>query len=315
MNRLGSQKEPFLFIIDYNADHAIILSPNNQDTKNIFYSIQGKHNLPTDDYTSFTPEIKKVFPVSFDQYKHEFERVQSEIRAGNSYLANLTCATPITLDGTLLSVFLSARAKYKLLVEDDFVVFSPETFVTIKDGIIASHPMKGTIDASIPGAREIILKDEKETAEHYTIVDLIRNDLSMVAKNVRVKRFRYVEEVKSPAKNLYQVSSEITGTLPSDYYNYLGDVMINLLPPGSVTGAPKKKTVEILNATESYQRGFYCGVFGYFDGVNLDSAVSIRFIEKTFQGFLYKSGGGITMYSQVEREYQEMLDKIYVPIS
>ena len=315
MNEHGARREPFLFIVDYLAENAILLTSTEQDTKNILYSIQGRNNIPNSMPQFKKPVIKEIFPTDFENYKRQFEHIQSEIRAGNSYLANLTCATPISLDGMLTSVFLSARAKYKLLVEDSFVVFSPETFVTIQDGMISSHPMKGTIDASIPGAREIILNDMKETAEHYTIVDLIRNDLSMVAKNVRVNRFRYIEEVRSPERNLFQVSSEITGRLTDDYHHQLGEILVPLLPPGSVTGAPKKKTVEILDAVESYRRGFYCGVFGYFDGNNLDSAVSIRFIEKTADGYLYKSGGGITMYSNAESEYQEMLDKIYVPVT
>lgn len=78
-------------------------------------------------------------------------------------------------------VFVSSEARYKLWMKDRFVVFSPEIFVKIRDEHIYSYPMKGTIDATLPDARRRILEDPKETAEHATIVDLIRNDLSMVA--------------------------------------------------------------------------------------------------------------------------------------
>lgn len=76
----------------------------------------------------------------------------------------------------------------------------------------------------------------------------------------------------------------------------------------------QKKTVEILKEIEGYERGFYTGVFGIFDGKNLDSAVMIRFIEKDKDGNLfYKSGGGITCDSDCKSEYEEMIDKIYLP--
>jgi len=90
--------------------------------------------------------------------------------------------------------------------------------------------------------------------------------------------------------------------------------MAALLPAGSVTGAPKKKTVEIIRETENYDRGYYTGICGYFDGSRLDSGVMIRFIEKNENGTIFKSGGGLTVYSDPEREYREMIDKVYVPI-
>jgi len=87
-----------------------------------------------------------------------------------------------------------------------------------------------------------------------------------------------------------------------------------LLPAGSITGAPKKKTVEIIKEVENYARGYYTGVFGCFDGQNLDCAVMIRYLEKIGAQIFYKSGGGITTYSDVKSEYRELIDKVYVPI-
>jgi len=106
--------------------------------------------------------------------------------------------------------------------------------------------MKGTIDAAVENAVSIIINDKKELAEHYTIVDLIRNDLNMVAKKVRVDRFRYIDEIKTIRKNLLQVSSQISGELTPDWHNRIGDILFTLLPAGSISGAPKKKTVEII---------------------------------------------------------------------
>ena len=174
--------------------------------------------------------------------------------------------------------------------------------------------MKGTIDASIPFAAQLLMNDPKETAEHATIVDLIRNDLSMVANRVSVSRYRYMDRLQTNRGAIFQTSSEIQGILPENYQEHLGDIIFRLLPAGSITGAPKKKTVEIIREAETYDRGFYTGVMGYFDGKNLDSAVMIRFLEHTDGGFVYKSGGGITFRSTARSEYEEMIQKIYVPI-
>jgi para-aminobenzoate synthetase component 1 len=199
--------------------------------------------------------------------------------------------------------------------QDEFVVFSPERFVRIADGVIRTHPMKGTIDANLPDAAARILNDFKERAEHFTIVDLLRNDLNRVAKKVRVERFRYLDHIITERGSLLQVSSEIAGDMPGDWRDHIGDILLQLLPAGSVTGAPKRKTVEIINAIEGYERGFYTGVFGVFDGQVFDSAVMIRFIENIGGQLMFKSGGGITALSDARKEYQEMIDKVYVPIA
>jgi para-aminobenzoate synthetase component 1 len=88
-----------------------------------------------------------------------------------------------------------------------------------------------------------------------------------------------------------------------------------MIPAGSISGAPKPKTLEIISKVENYNRGYYTGVFGYFDGKNLDSCVIIRYIENDNGQLVYKSGGGITFMSNAENEYDEMLKKVYVPIT
>ena len=173
--------------------------------------------------------------------------------------------------------------------------------------------MKGTIDAGIKDAAQKILADNKEKAEHATIVDLIRNDLARVAQHVKVERFRYIDTIVTHRKSLLQVSSEICGDLPINYQEGIGDIIFDLLPAGSITGAPKNQTLDIIRQAETHKRGFYTGVCGYFDGQNLDSGVMIRFIEQRGQQLFYKSGGGITHFSNPVDEYREYIDKIYVP--
>ena len=173
--------------------------------------------------------------------------------------------------------------------------------------------MKGTIDASLPDAKEQILSNKKEMAEHIMVVDLLRNDLSIVAKNVKVDRFRYIQTISAGEKKLLQVSSHISGELDTSWHENIGSILKSLLPAGSISGTPKRKTVEIIKDTEGYNRGYFSGVFGIYDGKKLDSGVMIRFVEKQKDGYIYKSGGGITYDSIVKDEYMELQDKIYLP--
>ena len=87
-----------------------------------------------------------------------------------------------------------------------------------------------------------------------------------------------------------------------------------MMPAGSICGAPKEKTVNIIQQVEGQERGYYTGVFGYFDGEVLESAVSIRYLEKKEDKLWYRSGGGITFLSTEEEEYNELIKKIYVPV-
>ena len=312
MNRLGQEKVPFLFMVDFEMVNPVIMRLDEVDPKEILYSIQGFSNSSKTNAGRI--RIDKS-PGSLLDYKKKFDRVLAHLEYGDTFLTNLTVTTEVTLSCSLQDIFYQSEAKFKLLYKNQFLVFSPETFVQIKDGKIYAFPMKGTIDASIENAKEKILSDKKELAEHVTIVDLIRNDLSQVASRVNVTRFRYVDEVRTWEKNLLQVSSEVCGDLDKDYANYLGSILLKLLPAGSVSGAPKPKTLEIIRAVEEEVRGYYTGVFGYFNGKDLDSGVMIRFIENRAGKYFYRSGGGITTQSDVESEYQETIDKVYVPVA
>ena len=134
------------------------------------------------------------------------------------------------------------------------------------------------------------------------------------ATRVQVKRFRYVEKIHTSQGEILQTSSEISGQLPDGWQNELGTLLFKLLPAGSISGAPKAATQKLIRQAEGLPRGYYSGVFGYFDGQTLDSAVLIRFIEKVDNRYYFRSGGGITVNSQAKEEYQEILEKIYLPI-
>jgi len=309
INRLAAARIPFLFIIDYKAERGYVIKQNELNPQFVRFEIQSAKNQ-IDAIVDWS-----VNPISMEDYQPKFTFVVDQIHKGNSFLTNLTQPTEVQTNLSLLDLFQFGSAKYKLWLRNQFVVLSPESFVRIQGRTISSFPMKGTIDASIENAAEMILNDPKEKAEHATIVDLIRNDLSLVAENVDVKRYRYVEKLTTNRQDLLQVSSEISGQLPENFYSRLGDILFALLPAGSITGAPKSKTMEIIDQAEGYERGFYTGICGWFDGENLDSAVMIRFIEQECEQLIFKSGGGITSQSDLNKEYEELIQKVYVPIS
>lgn len=317
LNRFGKARRPCFFIINFNQTEAHVLDLADCKKAGIYYAFGERTNVES---APCKPKkevrLDLVEPPSLKDYAEAFSLVQDELKAGNTYLLNLTFGVRIACNLDLEEIFFLSQAAYKIFFQDRFVVFSPERFVTIKDNRISTFPMKGTCLATGPEAAEVLLKNPKEEAEHITVVDLLRNDLGMVGRNVRVRRFRYLDLLKTSRGPLYQVSSEITAELEPDWPRRLGDIVARLLPAGSVTGAPKKKTVAIIKAVENYERGFYTGIAGLFDGQSLDSAVLIRFIErKPDQSLIYKSGGGITIESELEAEYQELLAKVYVPIA
>jgi para-aminobenzoate synthetase component 1 len=314
LNEYGAQRVPFLFFVDFEMERPRVFKLNEIDERRIRFNINGNTNFEatpvcTDDL-AFSKE-----PQSYQEYKKKFDKVWSHLLYGDSYLTNLTIKTRVSTNKSLQDLFLISEARYKLWFDDEFVVFSPETFVRIFNNYIYSYPMKGTIDADIPDAEKKILSDVKEKAEHVTIVDLIRNDLSSVSNDVSVTRFRYVERISTLQKNLLQVSSEIRGTLTGDPFSRLGDILLKLLPAGSVSGAPKAKTLSIIRSAEGEPRGYYTGVLGLFDGKSFDSGVMIRFLEREGEILYYRSGGGITAQSTAQQEYQEAIDKVYVPVN
>ena len=377
INRLASQDEPFLFVINYQGDKAFIRLLSDINPEECLFDFEGRGNLSHAWKETWKEEtwkkkiseeeisetIWQIEPPLYEDYERSFNIVKSNIMAGNSYLTNLTCRVPVSCNLSLEEIFHRAKGKYKLLlrrkrtqaedkahlkeenIEENltpFVCFSPETFVRIKGGRIYSYPMKGTLDASLPNAEKQLMEDRKEAAEHATIVDLIRNDLSRVAENVRVDKYRYIDVLHTNKGNILQTSSEISGRLPEDYPHHLGEILDAQLPAGSITGAPKDKTMQIIQEAEGYDRGFYTGIMGIYDQGELNSAVMIRFIEeetspvdfetdgeknfkakegkasegkepKASRELYFKAGGGITSKSDCQREYEEVIQKIYLP--
>lgn len=366
INRLASQDEPFLFVINYQGDKTFIRLLSDINPEECLFDFEGRGNfsharketLKEETSEEETSEIIwKIKPPLYEDYERSFGIVKSNIMGGNSYLTNLTCRVPVSCNLSLEEIFHRAKGKYKLLLRrkrtqtedkahlkeeelnkahlkeeeqnkahlkeenieeilNPFVCFSPETFIRIKGRRIYSYPMKGTLDASLPDAEKQLMEDRKEAAEHATIVDLIRNDLSRVAEDVKVDKYRYIDVLHTNKGDILQTSSEISGRLPEDYRQHLGEILDAQLPAGSITGAPKDKTMQIIHEAEGYDRGFYTGIMGIYDQGELNSAVIIRFIEEEEEEenkMYFKAGGGITSKSDCRKEYEEVIQKIYLP--
>lgn len=302
-------------MIDFEVRRAVVIPLTELAAQGISVEFKGKkYGMDIQPVSTRKQEVATC-PIEEDTYRNAFQQVQDGIQAGNSYLLNLTFPTEVHTDYTLEDIFTAAQAAYKVYCQDKFVFFSPESFIRIADNKIYSYPMKGTIDATLPNALQELIDSPKELYEHYTIVDLIRNDLALVSADVTVEKFRYHELIETASGHkIYQTSSIIRGELEESWKDHIGEMLQKLLPAGSISGAPKAKTLEIIHAAELDDRGFYSGVTGIFDGDSLDSCVNIRFIEQKGRGsYTYRSGGGITCNSNCQDEYNELITKVYVP--
>ena len=217
VNRCAAQGKPFLFGVDFELREGFFVE-NPLVCRQIPFACGEITNVP-DSFSGeaeITPRLE-ILHTDREAYLRRFAVIRRGLLRGDSFLTNLTERTPIRTNLTLEEIFRRSRARYKLLLPGRLVCFSPECFVRITDGVIRSYPMKGTIDAALPDAEARLLEDYKERCEHYTIVDLIRNDLNRIADRVRVERFRYVEKYRYPAgRNLARRAPKLPATCGRD---------------------------------------------------------------------------------------------------
>lgn len=315
LDALGAQGQACFFLIDFEMQAPKLweLAAGAADQPRFSfpdYPEQGRSPL------GLLPPKLFADHVDEEVFRSAFEIVQQGLQRGDSFLTNLTFPTPVQLTGSLEDIYWQSEAKYRILWPEQFVCFSPETFVTISPaGYLETQPMKGTA-LDTEKAKMALLHSPKEIAEHATIVDLLRNDLSQMAKRVSVTDYRFFHKIATSRRGLVQTSSKIGGQLGPQWQARLGAILKGLLPAGSVSGAPKPATLELIRRAEGQKRGYYCGIGGYFDGEKLDTCVLIRFIEQKEPGkHFFRSGGGITARSNWREEYEELRNKIRIPLS
>lgn len=279
-----------------------------------------------DTFTDAAVEVKENSPIVFNMetnyldYTKKIAAIKSEIASGNTYQLNYT----IRLQGDLPDDF-SAQATYQalqqagkanytaLLSTTDFQIIStsPELFFKWEGNLLTTRPMKGTVRRGVTkeadqAAHDWLLNDPKNRAENVMIVDLLRNDLGMIAQpgSVRVPKLMNLE----PYPTVWQMTSTVTAKTSPE--TSLTNVFKALFPCGSITGAPKARTMEIISQLEDSARGVYCGAIGFLEpSGNAIFNVPIRTISITNNKATYGVGGGIVWDSDAESEFSEIQAK------
>lgn len=254
------------------------------------------------------------------QYQSAFERVQDYIAAGDCYQINLTQKFAATATGDLLATAQqfwqltdAPYAAYLNIQQFELLSCSPELFIEFgPQRTLITKPIKGTmprhadpiLDAQ---SKQQLIDSEKDQAENVMIVDLLRNDLSIYAETGSVKTPKLFQ-IES-FNQVHHMVSEVTATLKAEVNPF--QLLMSALPGGSITGAPKIRAMQIIEELEAAPRGAYCGSIGYF---NFDGTGSwnilIRSIQKHQDQISLWAGGGITIASDCDAEYQECFDKV-----
>lgn len=257
---------------------------------------------------------------SFEAYQAAFEKVQDYIVAGDCYQINLTQEFQAEATGSLISVanqfWTLTNAPYSGYIRiNDFELLScsPELFIDFQaHRKIITKPIKGTMprynDAVLDQQSKQRLADsKKDQAENVMIVDLLRNDLSVYAETGSVKTPKLFE-IES-FKQVHHMVSEIEATLKANIDPF--ELLLSALPGGSITGAPKIRAMQIIDEIEQGARGAYCGSMGYFDSHGMGAwNILIRSIQKYQHELSVWAGGGVTIASDCQAEYQECFDKV-----
>ncbi len=260
-----------------------------------------------------------------EQYLADIARCQAELAAGESYEVCLTdqistdaSPDPFDLYRNLRRSNRAPFAAYLKLGEVAVVSSSPERFLSVdRERRVEARPIKGTTSRSADAEQDAALKaeltnDEKTYAEHLMIVDLLRNDLGIVCEvgSVAVPELMVVEDYAT----VHQLISTIEGTLSAD--RSAPECARACFPGGSMTGAPKQRTMEIIDDIEAEARGVYSGAIGYFglDGV-MDLSIVIRTIVLRQGRTTIGAGGAIVMQSDPEDEFDEILLKARAPMA
>jgi para-aminobenzoate synthetase component I len=328
-----------LVIHDYARNATAVVGVNNPERLNQIWETINEaarawqadaeqQNAPEQSQSRLAADVfESVATSNFtrEQYLAAVEKVQEHIAAGDIYQANLTQQLSVALDSRLTpeQVFLNLRREHPASFgaflrrrEDIVISASPERFLRVasavgKERLIEAWPIKGTRPRGSNAAEDARLRaelqaSEKERAEDVMIVDLLRNDLGRVCLygSVAVRELFTLQEHPT----LFHLVSKVQGHLRAGVT--AGDIMRAAFPCGSITGAPKLRAMELIDALEPQPRGLSMGAIGYFsfDGA-MDLNVAIRTM--TIRGNIarFNVGGGIVADSRPEREYEESLIK------
>ena len=296
LNKIVKSKQPLLYFEAYETFEKYV--PENKMSANV-------KALPT---------------LSFEEYAKAIKTIKEEIASGNTYEVNYTYDWDVKTDADSLTLYetLLKRQKtsYNTFIKNEYetlLYFSPELFFELENGKILTKPMKGTIKRGATEQAdkqhiEFLKNDIKNRAENVMIVDLLRNDLGRIAKTGTVKVPKLFEI--ETHKTLHQMTSTITAELLEGTTLY--DVFEAIFPCGSITGAPKISTMEIIDRVETGKRNIYCGAIGFLSPQKAIFSVPIRILQKTNQEdfYKYRVGGAIVWDSDIKDEWEETVTKM-----
>jgi para-aminobenzoate synthetase/4-amino-4-deoxychorismate lyase len=272
------------------------------------------------DHTLSTAETTLKPVKKIDDYADDVRSILEYIANGDCYQVNCTFPLKGTFSGNPLGLYhqiaKAQQASFSAYIDTGrFTVLSasPELFFSVRNGIITTRPMKGTAKRGRWSAEDLamvekLLNSPKERAENLMIVDLLRNDLGIVAETGSVFVDKLFEVETYPT--VHQMTSTISARLIAG--KGIRDIFKALFPCGSVTGAPKKRSMEIITELEGAPRGVYCGAIGYVaPGGEAVFSVAIRtmLFDKMNSTLNMGVGSGITWDSIAEQEYDESISK------
>ncbi|MCZ1179704.1 anthranilate synthase component I family protein [Acinetobacter pittii] len=319
--------QPSLFLGQYRSflkyiDNDWYFFSDEENAIDLFSYIENKIENFGSNNSKNTFELKTIIQPRWSkkQYFDAFYKIQEYIKAGDCYQINLTQEFKAKFSGSLLNkakdLWQLTNAPYAgYLKLDDFELLScsPELFIEFNQNKqIKTRPIKGTMPRYKNAEKDFISKQtlknsQKDQAENVMIVDLLRNDLSIYANTGSVKTTKLFE-IES-FNQVHHMVSEIVATLKDDINPM--QMLLSALPGGSITGAPKIRAMQIIEELEESARGAYCGTLGYF---NFDGTGRWNILIRSFQQYQNQlslwAGGGITIASNAEAEYQESLDKV-----
>ncbi|MBQ7078436.1 MAG: bifunctional anthranilate synthase component I family protein/class IV aminotransferase [Fibrobacter sp.] len=296
------------------------------------YDLNTASNLPLiyfEAFDSFEPFVQKIPDkkigtiikplISKEEYAAKVAFIKEQIKNGITYEVNYTYPSALKTNANETELYhyllQNQKTPYNAFLQNKYetiLSFSPELFFVKKGNKILTKPMKGTVkrgktDEEDTALKNFLFNDLKNRTENIMIVDLLRNDLGRISKPGTVKADKLFDIEQH--KTLFQMTSEISSELKEGVTLY--DIIRAIYPCGSITGAPKISTMEIIDTTEHKPREVYCGAIGYIHGDEMIFSVPIRILQKKNgeTEYRYDAGSAITWNSTAEDEWNETITK------
>jgi len=303
-------------LVDHLEKKTYFISFDKKRDAELIYDQCLNHEQEIIDEFVITEPIVNI--ESFEDYKRKFNKIQQYIIDGDVYQVNLATKFSTKYSGDPWVFYKKFREINKspymaYLKFEDYAIISgsPEQFISVNGSTITSRPIKGTMPRGDDPKTdcdnyEKLSSSEKDKAENLMIVDLIRNDLGKNCDtgSVNVKKLFTIESYP----NVHHLVSSIEGQLKKEISPWTA--FCDSFPGGSITGAPKKRSIEIISELESFSREVYCGSIFYLSfNKTLNSNIAIRSLIAYDEKLEYFSGGGITKSSTVKSEYNEIFNK------